>query len=96
MIIVLLLILPLLSSLLLFSKRTGKYSKNFALAASLVTFALSLVAGYAFAFANDKILALDLDLKQLLDINKLQNSFIVSGVCLATEKAPAKIKTNKI
>jgi len=69
MIIVLLLILPLLASLLLFTGKLGKQSKNFALAASLVVFAISLVLSYAFTFASDKILSLDLNLKQLLDID---------------------------
>src|SRR5665647_1196465 len=69
MIIVLLLILPLLASLLLFTGKLGKHSKNFALVASLVIFALSLVAGFAFAFATDKIMSLDLNLEKLLDIH---------------------------
>jgi NADH-quinone oxidoreductase subunit M len=69
MILVLLLILPLLASLLLFTGKLGKHSKNFALVASLVVFAISLVAGYAFTFAHDKILTLDLNLKELLDVD---------------------------
>jgi len=69
MIIVLLLILPLFASLLLFTGKLGKQSKNFALIMSLVIFAISLVAGYAFTFADNKILSLDLNLKQLLDID---------------------------
>ena len=69
MIIVLLLILPLLASLLLFTGKLGKHSRNFALIASLVEFAVALVAGYAFTFADNKILNLSLNLKQLLDID---------------------------
>ncbi len=69
MILVLLLILPLLASLLLFTGKLGKHSKNFALVASLVVFAISLLAGYAFTFAHDKILTLDLNLKELLDVD---------------------------
>ncbi len=69
MILVLLLILPLLASLLLFTGKLGKHSKNFALVASLVVFAISLIAGYAFTFAHDKILTLDLNLKELLDVD---------------------------
>jgi NADH-quinone oxidoreductase subunit M len=69
MILVLLLILPLLASLLLFTGKLGKHSKNFALVASLVVFAISLVAGFAFTFAHDKILTLDLNLKELLDVD---------------------------
>lgn len=69
MIIVLLIILPLLASLLLFTGKLGKQSKNFALVTSMVIFAISLVAGYAFTFADNKILSLDLNLKQLLDID---------------------------
>lgn len=69
MIIVLLLVLPLLASLLLFTGKLGKHSRNFALIASLVEFAVALVAGYAFTFADNKILNLSLNLKQLLDID---------------------------
>jgi NADH-quinone oxidoreductase subunit M len=69
MIIILLLIIPLLSSLLLFTGKLGKHSRNFALVASLVEFAVALVAGYAFTFADNKILNLSLNLKQLLDID---------------------------
>ena len=69
MILVLLLILPLLASLLLFTGKLGKHSKAFALVASLVVFAISLVAGYAFTFADNKILTLDLNLKQLMDVD---------------------------
>ncbi|MHB9141012.1 MAG: hypothetical protein ACYC25_03960, partial [Paludibacter sp.] len=69
MIIVLLLILPLFASLLLFTGKLGKQSKNFAFVTSLVVFAISMVAGYAFTFANNKVLSLDLNLKQLLDID---------------------------
>ncbi|MDR3653595.1 MAG: NADH-quinone oxidoreductase subunit M [Paludibacter sp.] len=69
MILVLLLILPLLSSLLLFTGKLGKHSKTFALVSSLVVFAISLVAGYAFTFADNKILALNLNLKQLMDVD---------------------------
>lgn len=69
MIIVLLLVLPLLASLLLFTGKLGKHSRDFALIASLVEFAVALVAGYAFTFADNKILNLSLNLKQLLDID---------------------------
>ena len=69
MILVLLLIVPLLASLLLFTGKLGKHSKNFALAASLVIFALSLVSGFDFAFAAHKILSLDLDLERMMDIH---------------------------
>lgn len=69
MIIVLLIILPLLASLLLFTGKLGKQSKNFALGSSLAVFGISLVAGYDFTFATDKVLALDLNLKTLLDID---------------------------
>jgi len=69
MIIVLLLVLPLLASLLLFTGKLGKHSRDFALVASLVEFAVALVAGYAFTFADNKILNLSLNLKQLLDID---------------------------
>ena len=69
MIIVLLLILPLFTSLLLFTGKLGKHSRNFALIASLVEFAVALVAAYAFTFADNKILNLSLNLKQLLDID---------------------------
>jgi len=69
MIIVLLIILPLLASLLLFTGKFGKQSKTFALVASLVIFVLSLVAGFDFAFAVDKTLSLDLNLEKLLDIH---------------------------
>jgi len=69
MILVLLLILPLLSSLLLFTGKLRKHSKNFALVSSLIIFAISLVAGYAFTFADSKILSLDLNLKELMDVD---------------------------
>lgn len=69
MIIILLLIIPLFSSLLLFTGKLGKHSRNFALVASLVEFAVTVVAGYAFTFADNKILNLSLNLKQLLDID---------------------------
>lgn len=69
MIIVLLLVLPLLASLLLFTGKLGKHSRDFALIASLVEFAVALVAGYAFTFADNRILNLSLNLKQLLDID---------------------------
>jgi NADH-quinone oxidoreductase subunit M len=69
MIIVLLLVLPLLASLLLFTGKLGKHSRDFALIASLVEFVVALVAGYAFTFADNKILNLSLNLKQLLDID---------------------------
>jgi NADH-quinone oxidoreductase subunit M len=69
MIIVLLLVLPLLASLILFTGKLGKRSREFALIASLVEFAVALVAGYAFTFADNKILNLSLNLKQLLDID---------------------------
>lgn len=69
MIIVLLLILPLFTSLLLFTGKLGKHSRNFALIASLVEFAVALVAAYAFTFADNKILNLSLNLKQMLDID---------------------------
>ena len=69
MIIVLLLILPLLASLLLFTGKLGSQSKNFALAASLVTFILTLVAGFDFAFAADKTLSISLNLEKLMDIH---------------------------
>ena len=80
MILVLLLILPLLASLLLFTGKLGKHSKNFALVASLVVFAISLVAGYAFTFAHDKILTLDLNLKELLDVDIILKIDVVSLV----------------
>jgi NADH-quinone oxidoreductase subunit M len=69
MIIILLLIIPIISSLLLFTGKLGKHSRNFALVASLVEFAVTVVAGYAFTFADNKILNLSLNLKQLLDID---------------------------
>ena len=69
MIIILLLIIPLFTSLLLFTGKLGKHSRNFALVASLVEFVVALVAGYAFTFADNKILNLSLNLKQLLDID---------------------------
>jgi len=69
MIIILLLLIPLFSSLLLFTGKLGKHSRNFALIASLVEFAVAVVAGYAFTFADNKILNLSLNLKQLLDID---------------------------
>lgn len=68
MIIVLLLILPLLASLTLFTGKLGKYNRNFALVSSMVIFLISVVVGYAFAFADNKLLSLDLDLEKLLDI----------------------------
>ena len=69
MIIILLLLIPLFSSLLLFTGKLGKHSRNFALIASFLEFAVALVAGYAFTFADNKILNLSLNLKQLLDID---------------------------
>ncbi|HET7734091.1 MAG TPA: NADH-quinone oxidoreductase subunit M [Paludibacter sp.] len=69
MIIILLLLIPLLSSLLLFTGKLGKHSRNFALIASFLEFAVALVAGYAFTFADNRILNLSLNLKQLLDID---------------------------
>ena len=69
MIIILLLLIPVFSTILLFTGKLGKHSRNFALVASLVEFAVALVAGYAFTFADNKILNLTLNLKQLLDID---------------------------
>jgi NADH-quinone oxidoreductase subunit M len=69
MIIILLLLIPLITSLLLFTGKLGKHSRNFALVASLVEFAVACFAGYAFTFAQDKILNLSLNLKQLVDID---------------------------
>lgn len=53
----------------MFTGKLGKHSRNFALVASLVEFAVTVVAGYAFTFADNKILNLSLNLKQLLDID---------------------------
>jgi len=68
MIILLLIIFPLLASLLLFSGKPGKHSRNFALGSSLFIFLISLVAGYEFAFAQNIILSIDLDLDKLFNI----------------------------
>jgi NADH-quinone oxidoreductase subunit M len=69
MIIVLLILLPLIASILLFTNTLGKHSKTFALVVSQITFIVSLVGGYAFTFASNKILVIDLDLKKYLDLN---------------------------
>ena len=69
MIIILLLLIPVFSTILLFTGKLGKHSRNFALVASLVEFGVAVVAGYAFTFADNKILNLTLNLKQLLDID---------------------------
>jgi NADH-quinone oxidoreductase subunit M len=69
MILVLLLLLPLIASILLFANKLGKQSKNFALIVSEVMFVISLVGGYAFTFADEKILVIDLNLERFLDVN---------------------------
>lgn len=65
--IVLLIVLPLIASLVLFTGKLGKHSRNFALVVSGINLIISIVAGYEFAFAEDKILSMDLDLRYLLD-----------------------------
>jgi NADH-quinone oxidoreductase subunit M len=65
--IVLLIVLPLIASLILFTGKLGKHSRNFALVVSGINLIISIVAGYEFAFAEDKILSMDLDLRYLLD-----------------------------
>lgn len=82
MILILLLILPLLASLLLFTGKLGKHSRNFALASSMVIFVISVVVGYAFTFADDKILSLDLDLQKLLDIQIILKADAISMVLI--------------
>src|ERR1035437_7309057 len=96
MIIVLLLVLPLLASLILFTGKLGKHSREFALIVSLVEFGVALVAGYAFTFANHKILNLSLNLKQLLDIDIIINIDAVSllMIMLTTLLVPVIIASN--
>jgi proton-translocating NADH-quinone oxidoreductase, chain M len=98
MIIVLLLALPLLASLILFTGKTGKHSREFALVASLLEFAVALVAGYAFTFADNKILNLSLNLKQLLDIDIIINLDAISllMIMLTTLVVPIIIASNNI
>ena len=98
MIIVLLLALPLLASLILFTGKTGKHSREFALVASLLEFAVALVAGYAFTFADNKILNLSLNLKQLLDIDIIINLDAISllMIILTTLVVPIIIASNNI
>jgi NADH:ubiquinone oxidoreductase subunit 4 (subunit M) len=69
MIIALLILLPLFASLLVFTGKFRKNSKQVALIFSLVNFAVTLVVGYLFAFAENHILSMGLNLKQLLDID---------------------------
>jgi NADH-quinone oxidoreductase subunit M len=96
MIIVLLLVLPLLASLILFTGKLGKHSREFALIVSLLEFGVALVAGYAFTFANHKILNLSLNLKQLLDIDIIINIDAVSllMIMLTTLLVPVIIASN--
>jgi NADH-quinone oxidoreductase subunit M len=69
MIIALLILLPLIASILLFTEKLGKHSKNFALAVGVIMLGISLAGGYAFTFAAQKILVIDLDLMKYLDLN---------------------------
>lgn len=78
MTIVLLLILPLLAALLLFTGKLGKHSRNFALVSSLLTFIISVVVG--FSFVKKELLLLELDLQQLLDIQIILKIDAVSMV----------------
>ena len=59
MIIALLLILPLLASLFLFSGKTGKESKSVALVASLVVFVISMVGAYTMYITPGVVLTFD-------------------------------------
>lgn len=69
MIILVLILLPLLTSLLLFTGKFRRQAKNFALIASLINFVLTIIAGYAFVFADSRVLSYDLNLKKLLDMD---------------------------
>jgi NADH-quinone oxidoreductase subunit M len=59
MIFAFLFILPLISSVLLFSGKFGNHSKSFALATSLIVFAAALVAGFYIAFTPESVLILN-------------------------------------
>lgn len=80
MIIVLLILLPLLASLLLFTGRFRPFCKTFSLITSLIILGITIIAGWAFAFADDRILSLDLNLKQLLDVDIILHMDAVSMV----------------
>ena len=80
MIILVLILLPLLTSLLLFTGKFRRQAKAFALVASLINFVLTIIAGYAFVFADDKVLSYDLNLKQLLDMDIILHMDAVSLV----------------
>ena len=80
MIILVLILLPLLTSLLLFTGKFRRQAKAFALVASLVNFMLTIIAGYAFVFADDKVLSYDLNLKQLLDMDIILHMDAISLV----------------
>ncbi|MHB9054738.1 MAG: complex I subunit 4 family protein [Paludibacteraceae bacterium] len=80
MIIALLILIPLIASLALFIFPGIKNSKNFALITSLIVFAFSLGAGYAFTFAQNKVLNLNLDLNDILDVDIILSMDAVSLV----------------
>lgn len=80
MIIVILILLPLLTSLLLFTGKFRRQAKIVSLVASLINFVLTIVAGYAFVFADNRILSLDLNLKKLLDVDIILHMDAVSLV----------------
>jgi NADH-quinone oxidoreductase subunit M len=96
MIIVLLLVLPLLASLILFTGKLGRNSREFALVASLIEFAVAMYAGYSYTFIDNKILDFTLNLKQLLDIDIIIHIDAVSllMIMLTTLLVPVIIASN--
>ncbi len=71
MIIALLLIIPLLASLILFSGKLGAQSKNFAFATSWLVFGISLIGGFYLAFTNENILLFNRHFITFFDVDLL-------------------------
>jgi len=97
MIIALLLLLPLLASLFLFADLFGKHKRKVAFSVSLLVMLISIAGAFIFSSTANKLLVLDLDLIQLLDINISMKMDAVSlvMVLLTTILTPIIIATSE-